>query len=238
MFNFAALNKIVSAAALAGLVAGLLFTAVQKIQVSPIILKAEVYEAAAAAAAASQAVHSHHAEEATHHEHEYEAWQPANDGERTMFTALANVSLAIGFGLLLGAAICLRGDVSGWRSGLLWGLAGYTVFFVAPSLGLPPEVPGTEAAPLADRQIWWLITVIVTATGLSLLIFARNWKLKLLGAVLLSVPHLIGAPQPQVHGSAAPIELAHAFIYATAVANAVFWLALGSLVGFFYKKLA
>ena len=211
-------------------------TAVQKIQVSPIILKAEVYEDAAAAAPASQAVHSHHAEEATHHEHEHEheAWQPANDGERTMFTALANVSLAIGFGLLLGAAICLRGDVSGWRSGLLWGLAGYTVFFVAPSLGLPPEVPGTEAAPLADRQIWWLITVIVTATGLSLLIFARNWKLKLLGAVLLSVPHLIGAPQPQVHGSAAPIELAHAFIYATAVANAVFWLALGSLVGFFY----
>ena len=151
-----------------------------------------------------------------------------------MFTALANVSLAIGFGLLLGAAICLRGDVSGWRSGLLWGLAGYTVFFVAPSLGLPPEVPGTEAAPLADRQIWWLITVIVTATGLSLLIFARNWKLKWLGAVLLSVPHLIGAPQPQVHGSAAPIELAHAFIYATADANAVFWLALGSLVAFFY----
>ena len=238
MFNFAALNKIVSAAALAGLVAGLLLTAVQKIQVSPIILKAEVYEDAAAAAAASQSVHSHHAEKATHHEHKHEAWKPANDGERTMFTALANVSLAIGFGLLLGAAICLRGDVSGWRSGLLWGFAGYTVFFVAPSLGLPPEVPGTEAAPLAGRQIWWLITVIVTATGLSLLIFARNWKLKLLGAVLLSVPHLIGAPQPQVHGSAAPIELAHAFIYATAVANAVFWLALGSSVGFFYKKLA
>ena len=74
--------------------------------------------------------------------------------------------------------------------------------------------------------------------GLSLLIFIRTWKFKLLGAVLLSVPHLVGAPQPQVHASAAPIELAHAFIYATAIANAVFWLALGSLMGFFYKKFA
>ncbi|GAC1545595.1 MAG: CbtA family protein [Collimonas sp.] len=235
MLSLKALKKIVFAAALAGMVAGLLLTGVQKIQVSPIILKAEVYEDAAAA----QAVHAHPPAAATaHHEHEHGAWQPADGEERTLFTALANVSLAVGFGLLLGAAICLRGDASGWGSGLLWGLAGYVVFFIAPSLGLPPEVPGAEAAPLADRQMWWLMAVVMTAAGLSLLVFARNWKLKLLGAVLLGTPHLIGAPQPQVDGGAAPVELVHAFVYATAIANAIFWLALGGLVGFFYKKLA
>ena len=78
----------------------------------------------------------------------------------------------------------------------------------------------------------------MTAGGLSLLIFTRNWKFKLFGALLLTVPHLIGASQPEVHVSAAPAELAQAFIQATTITNAVFWLALGGLMGLFYKKLA
>lgn len=246
LINMAAFKRIVTAAALAGLLAGLTLTAVQKIQVSPIILKAEVYEDAAAAAAASQAAlaHSsvenapHEHKDASAHDHAPDAWQPADGLERTAYTALANIILAVGFGLLLGGGLCLRGDTGGWRSGLLWGLAGYVVFFAAPSFGLPPEVPGTEAAPLADRQLWWLATVVVTATGLSLLVFTRNWVLKLLGLVLLIAPHLLGAPQPLVHASAAPAELAQAFIHATTMANAVFWLALGGLMGWFYKKLA
>jgi cobalt transporter subunit CbtA len=153
-----------------------------------------------------------------------------------LFTVLANVSMAVGFGLLLSAAVCLRGGIGGWRPGLLWGLAGYAVFFAAPSLGLPPEVPGSEAAPLADRQLWWLLTAVSTAGGLSLLVFVRDWKIKLLGVLLIAIPHLIGAPQPEAHHSAAPEALAHAFIHATAVVNAVFWLALGGLMGGFYNN--
>lgn len=236
MFDLAAFKRIISAAALAGMLAGLLLTAVQQIQVSQLILKAETYEDAASTAAVSQSAHAYSSAENMHHEQD--AWQPATGVERTLFTALANISLGVGFGLLLGATICLRGEAGGWRSGLLWGLAGYMVFFVAPSLGLPPEVPGAEAAPLVDRQLWWLMTVIMTAGGLSFLIFARTGKVKILGAVMLGIPHLIGVPQPQVHASTAPVELVHAFIYATAIANAVFWLAFGGLMGFFYKKFA
>ena len=236
MFNLAALKRIFFAAALAGALAGLLLTLVQQLQVSQLILKAEVYEDAAAAVAAPLADHSHAA--AGHEPHEHAAWQPANGAERTVFTALANISLAVGFGLLLGAVIVLRGQVGGWRAGLLWGLGGYLVFFVAPSLGLPPEVPGTEAAPLGERQLWWLMAVVMTASGLFLLTFVKNWQARLLGVVFLGVPHLVGAPQLLLHSSTAPIELAHAFIYATAMANAVFWLALGGLMGFFYEKFA
>lgn len=238
MFNLVVFKRMLSAVVLAGMLSGLLLAAVQKIQVSQIILKAEEYEDAAAAALAAAAPAAHTHSEAQSHEHEQDEWQPANGLERTLFTALADVTMAVGFGLLLAVGFCLRGEKGGWRTGLVWGLAGYAVFFAAPSLGLHPEIPGTEAAPLADRQLWWSMTAALTAGGLSLLAFAKNWPVKVIGAALLIVPHLIGAPQPEIHHSVAPMELAHAFIYATAIANAVFWLALGGLMGFFYKRFA
>ena len=223
MFNLTTFRELVIAALWTGLLAGSLLTAVQQIQVIPTLLKAEVYEESTAASKSETS-------------HEHEAWQPANGWERTFFTAVANISLGVGFALLLGAIMCLRGRPGNWRLGLLWGLAGYLIFFVAPSLGLPPEVPGTEAAKLADRQSWWLITVLDTGFGLSLLAFAKTKTNKFFGAVLLVSPHLIGAPQPEVHNSTAPAELAQSFLTATVFANAVFWLALGGLMGQFYKK--
>jgi cobalt transporter subunit CbtA len=247
MINFAVLRRIASVVLLAGALAGLLLTAVQQLQVSRIILQAEVYEEAAAgkaheqahAAASAPVAAGAPAAEAHEHEHEHsDEWEPANGFERTAYTVLANVSMAIGFGLFLAAAIVVSGKKVTWRSGLLWGVAGYLVFFVAPSLGLPPEVPGTVAAPLHARQLWWIMTAGLTAAGLGLGVYARHWALKLLGLVLLVVPHLVGAPHPAVPGGAAPEELAQAFIHATALANGVFWLALGGLTGYFYKKIA
>ncbi|MDD5410549.1 MAG: CbtA family protein [Methylobacter sp.] len=226
MFNLTTFRELVVAALWAGLLAGLLLTAAQQIQVIPTLLQAEVYEENAAAAVVASAENSHE-----HHE-----WQPENGWERTFFTAVANISLAVGFALLIGAGMCLRGGAGNWRKGLIWGLAGYAVFFVAPSLGLPPEVPGTEAAKLEDRQVWWLMTVLDTAFGLALLAFAKTRINKFYGAVLLIAPHLIDAPQPEFHSSAAPAELAQSFIIATVFANAVFWLAIGGLMGQFYKK--
>jgi cobalt transporter subunit CbtA len=228
-FNLSHFRMMVASALWSGLWAGLLLTAVQSIQVIPTLLQAEVYEERAAAP------HSDSAATQTH-QHEDEAWQPPNGWERTAYTAVANISLAVGFALLMGAASNLRGGISHWRNGLLWGLAGYAVFFVAPSLGLPPEVPGTEAAALKDRQLWWLMAVFDTAFGLWLLCFAKTKANKLLGLVLLVAPHWIGAPQPDVRSSAAPVALAQSFITATTLANAVFWLALGGLMGLFLSK--
>ena len=225
MPNLSTLKMLIVSALWAGLWAGLLLTAVQRIQVIPTLLQAEVYEQQAAADHA-------HADESAH----LHDGQPQNGWERTFFTAVANISLGVGFALLLGAAGTLRGGIGSWRNGLLWGLAGYAVFFAAPSLGLPPEVPGTEAADLNDRQLWWLMTVFDTALGLWLLVFATNNLNKLFGVVLLISPHVIGAPQPEIPGSVAPAELSAAFIAATAFANAVFWLALGALMGLFSGK--
>jgi cobalt transporter subunit CbtA len=216
MFNLTTFKELLVAALWTGLLAGLLLTAVQQLQVIPTLLKAEVYEQNAAAL-------SHESE-------------PQNDWERTAYTAATNISLGVGFALLLGACMNARSRPDNWRIGLLWGLAGYLSFFVAPSLGLPPEVPGTAAAKLEDRQSWWLITVLDTGFGLWLLAFAKTRTNQFFGVALLVAPHLIGAPQPEVPSSAAPAELAQTFITATAFANAVFWLAIGGFMGKFYQK--
>ena len=248
--NLGAFNRIVVSAVGAGLLAGVLVTGVQQLQVSKIILQAEVYEdAAAAQALVARPAHGEPGHDHAHDhmtmagdgqkEHQHGGWQPENGIERTAWTVLANVTVGVAFGLLLCAAFSLRSQpIAGWRAGLLWGLAGYAVFFVAPSLGLPPEVPGTQAAPLHERQLWWLMAALCSAGGLAMLVFARSWQVKLVGVVLLFAPHLVGAPEPLVQGSAAPAELARSFIHATALASAVFWLALGSLSGLFYQKFA
>ncbi|QDD65055.1 hypothetical protein EJD96_13240 [Herbaspirillum seropedicae] len=246
--NWTVFRRMASAVVVAGALSGVLLSGVQQFQVEKLILQAEQYEKAAeeGASAAPQAAQEHehdqaheHAAASAHaheHSHDTDAWEPADGAERTGYTVLANVSMAVGFALLLVAAITLSGRQVSWRSGLLWGLAGYGVFFVAPSLGLPPEVPGTLAAPLQARQFWWVMTAVMTAASLGLFVFTRAWWCKLLAVALLVAPHLVGAPQPEVHGGVAPEELAHAFIRATALANAVFWLALGGLTGFFYRR--
>jgi cobalt transporter subunit CbtA len=224
MFNLTTFRELVTAALWTGLLAGLLLTAIQQIQVIPTLLKAEVYEENAAVLSNPG------------NSHEHTDWQPANGLERTFFTSAANISLGVGFALLMGAIMCIRNRPDNWHIGLLWGLAGYLTFFIAPSLGLPPEVPGTTAAKLEDRQTWWLLTALDTGFGLWLLAFAKTRTNKFFGAVLLAAPHLIGAPQPEIHLSTAPVELAQSFITATVFANAVFWLAIGGFMGRFYKK--
>ncbi len=165
-----------------------------------------------------------------------EAFESAHDAEAPslVMTAVANIVLATAFALFLGAAMTLRAS-TGWRAGLLWGLAGYVAFFVAPAIGLPPELPGTESAALHERQIWWIATAACTAGGSWIAIFARHPAARALGVMLLAVPHVVGAPHPPAHHSSAPPELAAAFVRATCVANAIFWLALGALAGYFNR---
>lgn len=229
-------RRIVFYALLVGAVSGLLLTAVQMWQVVPIIKSAEVFEGPPAAAPAGHEDHQH-----AHggHEHDADAWAPEDGLERTAFTALSNVLIAIGLALVLLAAMVVSIKAKGdhkldWRHGLLWGGAGYAVFFLAPALGLPPEVPGTAAASLEGRQIWWLFAVLCTAAGLAGFAFGKSpWRWLALG--LLVVPHLVGAPHPPTalfpdqtpEATAELTRLTKQFFSATAIANGALWLALG-----------
>ena len=154
------------------------------------------------------------------------AWAPHDGIERTFWTGVSNVATAIGFALLIVAIFAWRGSTT-WRQGLLWGAAGFFVFFVNPAIGIHPELPGVFASGLLDRQLWWLLTVVCSAAGVGLLILAPKAATKLGGAALLVAPHLAGAPHPEVEGGLAPGSLADSFVVAAAATNAAFWLVLG-----------
>jgi cobalt transporter subunit CbtA len=220
-------KRVVSAGALAGALSGLLLTVIQQIEIVPLIREAEVREEAAAAA--SKSSHAHATVNQTP-----EAWAPSTARERLLATGVSNIVVSTGFALLLGAAISLRG-ATGWRIGLVYGAAGYAVFFVAPSLGLPPELPGAESAPLREREVWWIATVIASSAGLGLMAFCKKPLLRILGLAMLIAPHAIGAPQPSVHVGIHSAESANDFIRATYLANAAFWMSLGGLLGFFLR---
>ena len=96
-------RRILLAGGVGGLLAGLVLSLVQTVQVIPIILEAETYEATASAPSSHGHGHAHH--------HGDEAWSPADGLERTTWTAVANIAAAVGFGLLLAAAYSLRNHI-------------------------------------------------------------------------------------------------------------------------------
>ena len=115
-------------------------------------------------------------------------WAPKNGLERTFYTGLSSVLAAIGFGLVLAGCFALRGREITWRQGIVWGLAGYLSFHLAPAFGLTPELPTMAGENLFARQVWWLGTVAATAAGLALIAFARPAWLKGAGVVMAISP--------------------------------------------------
>lgn len=223
------IKRIAQTAGFTGLLAALLLTLLQSFWVAPLILQAETFEKAPVAAE----VHEHTG--AAAHSHDAEAWEPEDGWQRVLSTTGGNLVVAVGFALMLAGLYTLRAPTR-TAQGLLWGLAGYATFVLAPTLGLPPELPGTAAADLAQRQIWWIGTAASTAAGIALIVFGRNWLLKILGVAILAVPHVIGAPQPEVHSMLAPEALEAQFKIASQLTNVAFWLALGLISAWLFRR--
>jgi cobalt transporter subunit CbtA len=218
------LARILTVALLAGFIASTLVSAVQMLRVVPLILEAEVFEA------------TDHSEQAA----DETMWSPDDGVERTAYTVMANLLIGIGFGLLLVGAFALAetaGRPIDTLRGLLWGLAGFMVFALMPSVGLPPELPGSAAAELRARQLWWLGTAGATGLGLGLIAFGRPPWVKVLALPVMVLPHLIGAPQPSEHDGSAPAELAREFVIASLATTGLFWIALGTASGWLYKRI-
>jgi cobalt transporter subunit CbtA len=222
----AAFRRLFYAALCAGLLSGVFVAIAHQIGTAPLIHEAETFE------------------EAQHHagghaaDHAGAAWEPENGIERTLYTLVADLLAAIGFALMLAAGLSVIGGDGGWREGLWWGLAGFAAITLAPGLGLPPELPGTEAAPLLARQLWWLATAAASGGGLGLLAFTRRPFYAVLAVVLIALPHLYGAPQPAEHAAAAPEALAQRFAAAATLVSFLFWATLGASTGYFHRRFA
>jgi cobalt transporter subunit CbtA len=205
-----------------GTLAGLALFAVQHFTVTPLIERAEQFEAAHTAASGAA--------------HDDAEWRPATDLQRTFFTALATVLSGIGFAALLFGAVAVGRRTVDARTGLLWGIAGLVCFHLAPALGLPPQPPGAPVADTTLRQLWWAGTAVSTACGMWLILRRRRvWPLRVAGGAFLVLPHLIGAPAAP-GPSALPAELTHRFMALSLATNALFWVLLGTIGGFAYSR--
>jgi cobalt transporter subunit CbtA len=208
-------------ALISGALAGLSLFAVQHWTVQPLIETAEEYEARA---------------EEPHHSAD-NGWQPSSPFQRSLFTAIAATLYGIGSSaILFGLAALTRAPLS-LGKGALWGLAALACLVLAPSLGLPPVPPGAAVAGLAERQVWWIATVLATATGLWLLFRQRRRLLRIAGIIFALLPHIVGAPASVGH-NLVPDDLIRQFAIASVASQAVFWLILGAVGGLLHSRLA
>ncbi|HEV7277312.1 MAG TPA: CbtA family protein [Devosiaceae bacterium] len=232
-------RNLFAAAVVAALCAGLLFTLIQQVRLTPLIIAAESFEGAPEAHThAAEAVPHTHEDGTVAHSHGDDEWMPQDGIERTGYTVLANVLAAAGYALVIGAVALLAGLPINGKTGFLWGIGGYAAFSLAPAFGLPPGLPGMAVADTLARQVWWWSAAI--ATGAGLLAVARwrtSWAVGL-AAVLIALPHVIGAPQPPDEATAVPANLAVGFAAAVLFANAAMWVALGVVFGFVADRLA
>lgn len=228
--------RVLTVSILAGFLAGLLISALQHVTTTPLILKAETYEAALRAqpapmpAAFDGQARIQLAHGPAGHAGEPE-WKPQDGLQRTAFTSLVTIGTAIGFAALLLAGMIAANEEIDQRRALAWAACGFFAFGLAPAMGLAPELPGAAAAELQQRQLWWLLTAVVTAGALFVFLRAEASWARALAVLALLVPHLIGAPHPAAPESRVPAEIAAHFAALSLAIQAALWLATGFAVG-------
>jgi cobalt transporter subunit CbtA len=252
------LTRMMAAGLLAGVVSGLFVSGMQHVTTVPLILHAEAYEKLSV----KPATHDHsslrtpetdqagepklvfvHTDQPSERDAAGSAqaappWAPADGLERTVATTVATVGAAAGFALMLLALMLVTGAQITPRSAALWGVAAFFATGLAPGMGLPPELPGSAAADLVSRQIWWLATAVSTAAGIWLMFRTSGPSRLAAGIALIAAPHLIGAPFPSEYASTAPAELAGRFTSASLAVHAVLWILVGATSGYFWQRLS
>lgn len=236
--------RLLLAALAAGLIAGMAMTPAQYLKTIPLIMQAEAYEN-------GEVPHSHGetetavaatAAEASGHSHGAETQDESMLGlGRLGDTILANLVAGAGFALMLAAAAMLTGigfpeGRDGVMRGLLLGAAAWFCVQLAPSMSLPPAVPGFPYADLGDRQSWWIIAVIASAIGIWCIAMRPEWLVKVLGVAIIVAPHVWGSPVPEDLSSEVPAYLASAYAAASLATTLFFWLLLGGLLGSFLSR--
>lgn len=150
-----------------------------------------------------------------------------------------NMVTFTGFALLLvvGFALAARsGHNVTARQGFIWGLAGFISVQLAPSLGLPPVLPGTVGPDVELRQAWWIGCVIATGVGLALVAFGSGFLTMGVAVALILAPHIVGAPQLDTYFGVTPPELSAQFAARSLGTSALAWSMLGFLAAWLWTR--
>jgi len=237
------LKKLIVSALAAGFGAGLILAVLQITLLSPLILDAENYESGRKfhfAGIIKEIVPDHNdGHSAMAHATQAAPVSTESWVSRSARTALSTTLTAMGYAFVLvsGFGLAARGGIKiTARSGILWGLAGFAAVILAPSLGLPPELPASAAAPLHARQLWWMGTVIASMAGIAAIAFGKNWAVWGVGIALLALPHIIGAPHPAAFGGVVPPEMQGEFVGLSIGVSAIGWAMLGLIGGYAWAK--
>ncbi len=238
------LKRMLTSALIAGFAAGLLAALLHFTFVQQLILIGEQYETGEAVhyqgVAPADAGHPHNAAEPADHSHAASGDKAAPSSlTRNALTVLVSALVYVAYALVLVAGfglLTLMGRTISPAEGILWGIGGFAAFQMAPALGLPPELPGTMAADLAARQVWWWGTALATATGLGLLAYGRGPALWAIAIALLAAPHLIGAPELDGFSGLAPPEVAAAFSARVLGVGLTVWAFMGGLAGWMWAR--
>jgi len=220
------LSRFIISAVFAGAAAGLLTGLLQLVFVQPVLLHAELYEGGDLVHYGAEAVSAHP---------ELPGFDLMRDGLSVIFTMLTYTGYAL---ILIGAMSFAeeRGTPITARWGILWGIAGFVAFHLAPGFTLAPEVPGVAAADVTARQIWWFATVAAAVVALWLIAFGRSPVMILIAVVLLAAPHLIGAPEPDTFAGPVPTEIGALFAARAFGVGLAAWVMLGAFAAYFWQR--
>ena len=223
-------KNIFVSAVVCGAIAGVLATVMQMLLVTPLLMEAELFET-------GQSMHfitDGSPESPIKH---VDIWE---DPYRHLMTLCFNLVTFTGFGFILIAAMAFfqkRGFTLSKAEGIVAGVSGFIVFQLAPSVGLPPELPGTIGVAVGLKQTWWIITILSTTVGILLLFLDKHKVLSGAGIVFITIPHLIGHPKLETYFGVAPPELAAEFASRALAVSLIAWIILGVISSQFWKYL-
>ena len=223
-------KNIFVSAVVCGAIAGVLATAMQMLLVTPLLMEAELFET-------GQSTHfiiDGSPESPMKH---VNIWE---DPYRHLMTLFFNLVTFTGFGFILIAAMALfqkRGFSLSKAEGIVAGVSGFIVFQLAPSVGLPPELPGTISVAVGLKQAWWIMTILSTTVGILLLFLGKYKVVSGAGIIFIIIPHLIGHPKLETYFGVAPPELAAEFASRALAVSLVTWIILGVISSQFWKYL-
>ncbi|GAC1532092.1 MAG: CbtA family protein [Ramlibacter sp.] len=235
--------RLIWSALVAALIVGSVQFGIEQWRAVPILRAAEVFES--------------HKVESAEPEHAHGDPGLAVDDEvpfRAAWTWIANVlhgfSMALLMFAVMGWWVWRRGGaVAPSRLALTVAAAGLLSLDVWPTLGLPADLPGMDAADLGARQVWWLLAAASAALACALLAGIATRRLPsrwrwLAALLLLALPFIIGAPQLLAEPLAgfdaqarAQLQTLHReFIWTTRGLSLSFWIGLGCVGGWVFDR--